>query len=278
MTDNEDWPITGVVIVADITKCPAGYMTISRTYDGAEEADLWRDGLFGRRVTRYMCVQRSAPVQGKDVLVDVCIINDRDPLPAGFTALDYTSDTREKATKKKLICLRWMNANLTNSAMSELIILPKSTRRPPNGYTLIGELNNLMLCYKMANMKTQSPMGQHKSDPSMNMSDLSNNLPYALHPAKENAYTQGSPAGYSPHGPSSYHGTRIGPPQRTMSSLSATAVTPLTGVPWQLSPKLTELDNLKNIQIPEIRYKTIMDIESQYKYQFDVERAAKANS
>jgi hypothetical protein len=28
MTDNEDWPITGVVVVADITKCPAGYTTV----------------------------------------------------------------------------------------------------------------------------------------------------------------------------------------------------------------------------------------------------------
>ena len=25
---NEDWPITGVVVVADITKCPAGYTTV----------------------------------------------------------------------------------------------------------------------------------------------------------------------------------------------------------------------------------------------------------
>ena len=28
MTDNEDWPITGVVVVADIGKCPAGYTTV----------------------------------------------------------------------------------------------------------------------------------------------------------------------------------------------------------------------------------------------------------
>lgn len=277
MTDNEDWPITGVAIVADITKCPAGYMTVSRTYDNTEEADLWRDGLFGRRVTRYMCVQRSAPQPGKDVLVDVSIINDRDPLPAGFTALDYTHDTREKATKKKVICVRWMNASLTNSAISELIILPRSTRRPPNGYTLVGEVNNLMLCYKMANIKTQSPLGQtNSSKPTLDMSQLNSNLPYDLHPRRENAYTQGSAAGYQQ--PGGYHGTRVGPPQRTTSSLSATIVTPLTGVPWQLSSKITDLENLKNIHIPEIRYKTIMDIENQYNYQFDVERGVKANS
>ena len=31
--------------------------------------------------------------QGKDVLVDVAVINDRDPVPAGFTVVDYTHDT-----------------------------------------------------------------------------------------------------------------------------------------------------------------------------------------
>lgn len=279
MADNEDWPITGVVIVADITKCPAGYTTIDRTYDRAEEADLWIDSIFGRKVTRYLCVQRSAPVPGKDVLVDVSIVNDRDPVPPGFTVLDYTADTREKATKKKVICIRWMSMNLTNSALSELIILPKGSRRPPNGYTLVGELNNLMLCYKMANIKTQSSIGQNNSDPSINMSEMGNNLPYALHPSKENAFTQGSVPGYLPGTHSAgYQPTRIGPPERTMSSLSATAITPLTGVPWQLSPKLTDLENLRNVHIPEIRYKTIMDIENQYQYHFDVERAASANS
>lgn len=53
-----------------------------------------------------------------------------------FMSLDY--NTGEKATKKKVICVRWMSVNLTTSALSELIILAKGTRRPPNGYTLVG--------------------------------------------------------------------------------------------------------------------------------------------
>ncbi|XP_045194817.2 multivesicular body subunit 12B-like [Mercenaria mercenaria] len=276
MTDNEDWPITGVVVVADITKCPAGYTTIDRTYDRAEEADLWRDGIFGRRVTRYLCVQRTAPQPGKDVLVDVSIINDRDPVPAGFTVLDYTADTREKSTKKKVICVRWMSVNLTNSALSELIILPKGTRRPPNGYTLVGELNNLMLCYKMANIKTQSSVAHTNSDSALNMSDMANNLPYSLNPGKENAYRQGMSSSYTPG--TNLPGSNHPAPLERSLSLSASNNYPLAGVPWQLSPKLTDLENLKNIHIPEIRYKTMMDIENQYQYHFDVERAASANS
>ena len=36
-------------------------MQIDRTYDKSEDADLWKDGLFGRRTMRYLCVERSIP-------------------------------------------------------------------------------------------------------------------------------------------------------------------------------------------------------------------------
>ncbi|XP_052789781.1 multivesicular body subunit 12B-like isoform X2 [Mya arenaria] len=263
----EDWPITAVVVVADIGKCPAGYTTIDRTYDRTEEADLWRDGLFGRRVTRYLCVQRAAPTQGREVLVDVSIINERDPVPAGFTVVDTTEDTREKAIKKKVLCVRWMNASLTTSALSELIFLGKGTRRPPNGYTMVGDLNNLMLCYKMSQIKSiSSIVHQNSSDsPLDNIGNMNNDLPYAINPRREDAYSQGSSA------PARHNNTL----DRQGSILT---VTPLSGVPWQLNPRLQSLNNLNNVHIPEIRYKSIMDIENQYSYCFDVERTARTNN
>lgn len=263
--EQQDWPITGVEVVADIGRCPAGYTTIDRTFDKHEDADLWRDGWFGSRVTRYMCVERCAPQPGKDVLVDVAVINDRDPVPPGFTVVDYTHDTRERAIKKRVMCVRWMSISITNSAISELILLSKGARRPPNGYTLVGELNSLLLCYKMANIKTQSSVANHNSD--IDMANLSNSLPYSLNPGRETAYNQGSsePA-------SSGTFTRVGPPQRTLSSLSTNAVTPISGVAWQLSPKLTSMNQLKNINLPEIRYKSMMEIENEYSYHFDLEK------
>lgn len=264
--EQQDWPITGVAVVADIGKCPAGYTTIDRTHDKHEDADLWRDGWFGSRITRYLCVERCAPQPGNDVLVDVTVINDRDPVPAGFTVVDYTHDTRERAVKKRVMCVRWMNTSITNSAISELILLSKGARRPPNGYTLVGELNCLTLCYKMANIKTQSSITNHTD---MNMADLSNNLPYTLNPGRETAYNQGSPA---PAPTETGTFARVGPPQRTMSCLSSSTITPLSGVAWQLSPKLENLNRLKNIQIPDIRYKSMMEIENEYSYQFDLEK------
>ena len=40
--------------------------------------------------------------------------------------------------KKRVMCVRWMNTSITNSAISELILLSKGARRPPNGYMLVG--------------------------------------------------------------------------------------------------------------------------------------------
>ncbi|WAR31617.1 LOW QUALITY PROTEIN: MB12A-like protein, partial [Mya arenaria] len=189
---------------------------------------------------------------GREVLVDVSIINERDPVPAGFTVVDTTEDTREKAIKKKVLCVRWMNASLTTSALSELIFLGKGTRRPPNGYTMVGDLNNLMLCYKMSQIKSiSSIVHQNSSDsPLDNIGNMNNDLPYAINPRREDAYSQGSSA------PARHNNTL----DRQGSILT---VTPLSGVPWQLNPRLQSLNNLNNVHIPEIRYKSIMDIENQ---------------
>ena len=44
----------------------------------------------------------------------------------------------EKALKKKLLCGRWMLPSMTNDAITELIFLSRSSRKPPNGFTLVG--------------------------------------------------------------------------------------------------------------------------------------------
>ena len=50
--------------------------------------------IFTTKTISYSCIHACfGLLQGKDVLVDVAVINDRDPVPAGFTVVDYTHDT-----------------------------------------------------------------------------------------------------------------------------------------------------------------------------------------
>lgn len=251
-----DWPITSVAVVTDLTKVPPGFIVIDKTYDKRQEADLWQDGLFGRRVYRYMCVERCAPSSGRDVLVDVVIINEKDAVPAGFTCVDYTIDTREKVVKKKTLCTRMMASSLTSDAVTELILLSKGQRKPPMGYTLVGDLNNMALCYKMS--KITSPVQREEvqgSSPPINMSNIAANLPYAM--------------------PGTARSTKTGPPERAFSNLGFATVTPLSGIPFKINPKITDLSELSDITIPQIGYKTLGDLERQYEYDFSAERSVK---
>lgn len=251
-----DWPITSVAVVTDLTKVPPGFIVIDRTFDKKQEADLWQDGLFGRRVCRYMCVERCAPSSGRDVLVDVVIINEKDNVPPGFTCVDYTVDTREKAVKKKTLCIRMMASSLTSDAISELILLSKGQRKPPMGYTLVGDLNNMALCYKMSKITSPVQREEKQGTPStINMSSIAANLPY----------------GY----PGTARSTKTGPPERALSNLGFATVTPLSGVPFKINPKITDLSNLSEISIPDIGYKTLGDLDRQYAYDFSVERTVK---
>ncbi|XP_005105706.1 multivesicular body subunit 12B [Aplysia californica] len=273
MEAGQDLPITGVCVVSDPGKCPPHYTVIDKTYDRPEDADLWKDGLFTRRVMRYLCVERQVPTQTKDVLVDATLINEKDPIPPGFTVVEYTHDSREKATKKKCLCLRWMIPTMTSDAITELILLSRTQRRAPIGYTLVGELNNMCLCYKMG--KVSSPGSSNQSTPSTEVQGYSampqqystipvgSGLPYTMSPGSQGLGPLGSSATMS----------RTGPPEQSSSSLATGNVNPLSGIEWKMNPKYNVLMELQNVTIPEIRGKTLMDIENQYAYDFSVERS-----
>ncbi|XP_076455163.1 multivesicular body subunit 12B-like [Babylonia areolata] len=270
MDSHSDLPITGICVVTDPNNTPSDYTVIDRTFDKSEDADLWKDGLFGRRTMRYLCVERSVPDMTKDVLIDVAFINEKDPIPPGFTVVENTVDTREKALKKKLLCGRWMLPSMTNDAITELIFLSRSTRKPPPGYTLVGETNNMALCYKMGRLakpNTQPPQVQQPPPPQQattvqgytqqpfNMNPLNSNLPY-------------------PSNNSSSGGTATPRRVEASGSLMGTVNAPICGVPWQLNPRFQTLAELQRLTIPEIRYKSIMDIEREYEYDFKMERQA----
>ncbi|GFR75967.1 multivesicular body subunit 12B [Elysia marginata] len=287
MDPGQDLPITGVCVVSDPGQCPPNYTLIDKTYDRPEDADLWKDGFFTRRVMRYLCVERQVPTQSQDVLVDVTLINERDPIPAGFTVVEFTRDTREKATKKKCLCVRWMVPSMTNDAITELIFLTRAQRRAPAGYTLVGELNNMSLCYKMgkvafsggvagagATHTVSSSMG-YAANPAGaaagygGSSAAGPDLPYSFNPGGAHGPPPPVPPRPPPAGQSS--GTRPGTFERTLSRTGG-AVHALSGIDWKLSAKYQALMELQDVTIPFVKGKTLAEIEREYTYDFAVEQ------
>ncbi|XP_064616012.1 multivesicular body subunit 12B-like [Liolophura sinensis] len=261
-------PVTGLCIVADPSNCPPGHTLIDKTYDRREDADLWKDRFFGRRITRYMCMENSSPTTEKDILVDITVINEKDPVPAGYACQEYTQDTREKAMKKKQLCLRWMNISLTQDAISEIMLMSRG-RRTPAGFTLVGELNNLQLCFKMGQISRPSPT-----------ETVANSLPPS-YMSKPPTYTMdarlnGPPATQLPYGVTPNHSNTTSSTLQRSPPGDRHLLNPLAGIPWQLNPKLTADTSFRNDTITQISFKSYADIENQYSYKFTTEHSAAA--
>lgn len=59
---NVDLPITALCIVSDKSRCPTNYTSICKSHDTGTETDLWKDGLFGKKINRYFCFTKDYPI------------------------------------------------------------------------------------------------------------------------------------------------------------------------------------------------------------------------
>ncbi|XP_032490413.1 multivesicular body subunit 12B isoform X3 [Phocoena sinus] len=164
-------PITGVGVVASRNRAPTGYDVVSQdslirqiviscgqgplnpvaqTADGVD-ADLWKDGLFKSKVTRYLCFTRSFSKENShlgNVLVDMKLIDIKDTLPVGFIPIQETVDTQEVAFRKKRLCIKFIPRDSTEAAICDIRIMGRTKQAPPQ-YTFIGELNSMGIWYRM---------------------------------------------------------------------------------------------------------------------------------
>ncbi|VDN31514.1 unnamed protein product, partial [Gongylonema pulchrum] len=149
--ENSQNPITSVIIVADKNRCPHGFSAITKTYDEQGDADLWRESSFTffSRPVRYLAITRDTPQNtiGAHVVTDLCVVKDSDPIPMGFIAIDYTADSKEKALRKKYLCVRTVAREAVVDAVGEIILLSKM-RKPPRNYSSAGEVDGILICFK----------------------------------------------------------------------------------------------------------------------------------
>ncbi|CAH2315785.1 multivesicular body subunit 12B [Pelobates cultripes] len=166
LTDVSMDPITGVGVVASRNRAPTGYDVVSQTTDGLD-ADLWKDGLFKSKMTRYLCFTRTFSRENShlgNVLVDMKLIDIKDTLPVGFIPIHETVDTQEIAFRKKRLCIKFIPRDSTEAAICDIRILSRSKQAPPQ-YTFIGELNNMGIWYRMGRVP-RAPESPEPSSPS----------------------------------------------------------------------------------------------------------------
>lgn len=186
-------PITALCIVADKNKAPNGFQPILKAHDDSSDADLWRESSFSiwSRPVRYLCISRDTPKTGIQapisVVTDLLVVKESEPIPYGFVALDYTADSREKALRKKFICVRQVPRDTAVDAVGEIIVLNKKGKTPKE-FTSAGEVDGILICFRVVVIPPSFGLTQSSSDQALT-STFGAPPPIGLYPNISNAHS-----------------------------------------------------------------------------------------
>lgn len=112
------------------SRCPKNYVAVTRTYDQDVDADLWREtGIFSKRQARYLCLSKSEG--STDHFVEtVKIIGEKETPPPGFSTLQKTVDSDQRAWRKKQIVYKLTGRDKIKEVVTDVILCSKSKYAP----------------------------------------------------------------------------------------------------------------------------------------------------
>ena len=149
------------------------------------------------RKDRFVCITRIYPLAGNKsyVLEDIRLINERDTPPSYYTPLIETVDTNAKGTSKRTICVKLVERQAGLKCICDIIFLYRS-KRPPQSYTLIGDINGLQMCIKegmVPPFRVPPPIPVSQLTSNLYPNPMNDRLDYRLdhqYNLGENIYTQ----------------------------------------------------------------------------------------
>ncbi|XP_049630161.1 multivesicular body subunit 12B [Suncus etruscus] len=256
-------PITGVGVVASRNRAPTGYDVVAQTADGVD-ADLWKDGLFKSKVTRYLCFTRAFSKENShlgNVLVDMKLIDIKDTLPVGFIPIQETVDTQEVAFRKKRLCIKFIPRDSTEAAICDIRIMGRTKQAPPQ-YTFIGELNSMGIWYRMGRVPRNPDSSQPTTpSPSAAASTPAPNLPRHI----------------SLTLPATFRGRNSTRADYEYQHSNLYAISAMDGVPFMISDKFSCVpEGMQPFDLLGITIKSLAEIEKEYEYSFRTEQSAAA--
>lgn len=149
-------PITSLQLVEDYEKCPKDFQPINKTYDQDQDADLWHENIFfGKRCCRYLCQSKTEGLPDY-ILETLRVIGEKEAIPEGFSQLTRTADSEQKAWRKKQLVYRLAKKGIAKQAITDIILCSR-LRQAPDGFTLAGDINGILICYKTTLMAHRAP-------------------------------------------------------------------------------------------------------------------------
>ncbi|XP_052896835.1 multivesicular body subunit 12B [Anopheles moucheti] len=253
-------PITSLQLVEEFEKCPKNFQPINKTHDQDQDADLWREKmLIGKRTTRYLCQSKSEGLPGY-IVETLKIINEKEITPEGFSQLTRTADTEQKAWRKKQLVYRLAKKGSSKQAVTDIILCSR-LRQAPEGFTLAGEINGILVCYK------SSPV-PHRPSPSVPSRQSITDLEKTIENLKVRSNapaTQPQDYEYVQLSPSYQLSPKRAAPKPPMYSTGTLNIhTDVEGVPFLLNSALKQYAT----EIPAVHTLTGVQLE----YDFHLER------
>ncbi|XP_057689063.1 multivesicular body subunit 12Bb [Corythoichthys intestinalis] len=235
-------PISAIGVLSSHNKAPHDYYVVAQTTDGSD-ADLWKDGLFKSKVTRYLCFTRKP---GPDVVVDVKLTDIKDALPEGFIAVQETMDTKETAMRKRRLCVKISPRMSAETALFDIKIAAKSKYHLVH-YTCLGEINNMGIWYRMGA------------------------VPH-LQPLQERSSTVNSEASVDIESKRA-----ISRPDIKHQSSSSYTLTAMDDVPFGIAQRFYDTPKeMQQVNLMGITIKSLAEIEEEFHYNFSIERSINA--
>lgn len=216
------------------------------------------DSLLERK-DRFLCITRIWPLADNRALVleDIKLINERESPPANYAVLAHTIDSREKGTTKKLICVKMVERQGGMKCICDIVFLYRS-KRPPQFYTSIGEINSLQMCVKEGTVPAMRP-------PPAPLQPQSNIYPNPMSP---NTYQTTQSQVYQ---------TSDGSNTNTLSKKSDEKEI-LDGIPFAINPKYLAAMNKRDDNVlsglDSFNILSAYDIEQYFRYDFNIERSS----
>jgi ESCRT-I complex subunit MVB12 len=151
-----DRPIKSIQLIESYESCPSNFYPLHKTVDTDSDADLFKENiLFGKRNTRYLCISKTEGLPNF-VLEKIRIIGIGEHLAnEGFISIKQTSDTNQKAWRKKQLVYKLSKTETVQECITDIIVLTKYNRQPPEGFQYLGELERVHICYKLAPVKPE---------------------------------------------------------------------------------------------------------------------------
>jgi len=264
----DDRPITSLQIIENLEKCPTGFHPIRKTYDQDQDADLWREsgGFLKRKSVRYLCVSKTEGLPNF-VLEKIEIIQEKAIPPEGFSLLHKTADTEQKAWRKRQLCYKIRNCNSLKAAVTDIIICSR-LKKPPEGFHSAGEINGVLICYKMGNVESN---GINPNSVPPERPPKPNVYP-SLNDGGDHDYEILNPPGYVPSRPAPKPPSPSIPfaHQNSTHNTLSSGLSGLEGVPFVLNPKFSAKS--EKLQLPVIKARTLNELMEKYNYDFRLER------